>query len=68
MLIAQLDADFTVEASSFEFGITAVLPPLTTIMWSTTPEPNKATPIRGPTPPPPLAGRQLLVAHQTFLI
>lgn len=68
VLIAQLDADFTEETSSFAVNLVAVLPPTIAVNWFAKPEPTASALLRGPPPPPPLAGRQLLVAHQTFLI
>ena len=68
MLIAQLDADFTVETSAFDLGVAAILPPATLVDWAMKPAPGATDLLRGPPAPPPLAGRQLLVAHQTFLI
>ncbi|MEO0731200.1 MAG: hypothetical protein AAFZ52_00080 [Bacteroidota bacterium] len=69
VLLAPLDADFLSEQKSFvDLHLVAVLPEVAPLPWPTKPVLTKAVPIRGPTPPPLPSGRDLLVAHQTFLI
>lgn len=69
VLLAQLDADFLFEQEHF------VITPASLSGWPATatflprlPRFVRSVPIRGPTPPPLLYGRDLLVAQQTFLI
>jgi len=70
VIVAALDADFllgtvTDYAAVAASGLTPVwldhLPPAAKVLV-------KTCPIRGPDPPDKPAGRDLLVAHQTFLI
>ncbi|MEM1358139.1 MAG: hypothetical protein AAGF89_08070 [Bacteroidota bacterium] len=70
ILLAQLDADFVWEQERL-----VVIAAITSTAIITSSVNNlvrqvipKSTPIRGPTPPPLPAGRDLLVAQQTFLI
>lgn len=70
ILLAQLDADFIWEQDKLTLPVAAslsTLPPFFAQGLTRRAIP-KSTPIRGPTPPPLPAGRDLLVAQQTFLI
>lgn len=70
VLIQPLDVDFTVEWASAGIILAAFQPAVS--FGSAVPHPasalSKATPIRGPSPPPLPYGRSLLVRQQTFLI
>ena len=68
VILAQLDVDFTVDMEEVDLGLSAVLPPVAFRPWAPRPVMLEDAPIRGPSPPPLPAGRDLLVAHQTFLI
>jgi hypothetical protein len=69
IVLAQLDADFLIQdgIDYLELSGTAILveQPLA---FRNIPPVLQSIPIRGPDPPPLPSGRDLLVAHQTFLI
>lgn len=70
ILLAQLDADFLWEQDEFPLLVGVLTSPTTLAFAQALVRPVviKSAPIRGPNPPPLLAGRDLLVAQQTFLI
>ncbi len=70
VIVAQFDVDFMAELSTDYFvglplGIVPIFPTSHPLASRTV---AKTRPIRGPDPPDHPPGRQLLVAHQTFLI
>jgi hypothetical protein len=69
VLLAQLDADFLSEQQPSVINLASLSgwPPLANLL-PRLPALIRSAPIRGPTPPPLLYGRDLLVAQQTFLI
>lgn len=68
VILAQLDVDFTADMEEVDLDLSPVLPPVAFRPWAPRPVMLEDAPIRGPSPPPLPAGRDLLVAHQTFLI
>jgi len=69
-IVAQLDVDFTHVLSEWNFVAATLVTLPGAPYWEYLPEVEREgiLSIRGPDPPPLLAGRALLVAHQTFLI
>lgn len=70
VIVAQFDVDFMAEVSTdFELGLpVGIVPAGPGFSPLAAREVAKTRPIRGPAPPDHPTGRQLLVAHQTFLI
>jgi len=69
-IVAQLDVEFVHELSDWNVDFTAFVALPGAPYWEQLPEVERVSvmPIRGPDPPPLAGGRELLVAHQTFLI
>ncbi|MFK8161179.1 MAG: hypothetical protein AB8H12_01840 [Lewinella sp.] len=69
-IVAQLDVDFTHVLSEWNLVAVTLITLPGVPYWEYLPEVEREgiISIRGPDPPPLLAGRALLVAHQTFLI
>lgn len=69
-IMAQFDADFTHELSEWNVADATLVTLPGKPYWESLPQVERVgiMPIRGPDPPPLLAGRALLVAHQFFLI
>jgi len=69
VLLAQLDSDFLSERNKVAFELIRMISlPATANLLPRQPVSERSAPIRGPTPPSLSAGRDLLVAQQTFLI
>jgi hypothetical protein len=69
-IMAQLDVDFIHLLSDWDVADAALVTLPGLPYWESLPEVERVVvmPIRGPDPPPLLAGRALLIAHQSFLI
>ncbi|WP_020570561.1 hypothetical protein [Neolewinella persica] len=69
-IVAQLDVDFVHELSDWNVDGTTLVALPGAPYWQQLPEVERVSImlIRGPDPPPRYGGRELLVAHQTFLI
>lgn len=70
VIVAQFDVDFMAELSTdFQVDLPVGIVPSGPVFNPLAAQVvAKTRPIRGPAPPDHPAGRQLLVAHQTFLI